>query len=100
MVCRELLNMPIKKENKDRYPKNWKKISEYIRFVRANNKCEVCGAENYKTHPITGSRVILTVAHLNHIPEDCSYENLKAMCQKCHNTYDAEHRKKTRNANI
>lgn len=88
--------MPIKPENKNRYPKNWKDISKYIRFVRAKNRCEVCGCENYKPHPQTGAKVILTVAHLNHIPEDCRYENLKAMCQKCHNTYDAAHRKGTK----
>ncbi|NDV96032.1 hypothetical protein D0T84_14080 [Dysgonomonas sp. 521] len=88
--------MPIKPENKSRYPKNWKQISEDIRFNRANNRCEGCGAENYKPHPITGSKVILTVAHLDHTPENCDYENLKAWCQRCHNTYDQSHRKQTR----
>jgi len=88
--------MPIKPENKSRYPKNWKDISKRIRFERANNKCEFCGAENYKPHPITGSKVILTVAHLNHIPEDCREENLKALCQKCHLSYDLEHHKMSR----
>jgi len=88
--------MPIKPENKKRYPQNWKQISEDIRFNRANNKCEVCGAENYQPHPLTGSKVILTVAHLDHTPENCDYDNLKAMCQKCHNTYDISHRKETK----
>lgn len=81
--------MPIKEENKKRYPPNWKEISEYVRFERAENKCEVCGAENYKPHPETGSKVILTVAHLDHTPENCDLDNLKAMCQKCHLTYDS-----------
>jgi hypothetical protein len=36
--------------------------------------------------------VVLTVAHLNHRPEDCSDENLRAACQLCHNRYDAYHR--------
>jgi len=84
--------MPISPENKKRYPSNWKEISKDIRFNRAKNKCEVCGCENYKPHPQTGSKVILTVAHLDHTPENCDYDNLKAMCQKCHNTYDAPHR--------
>ena len=87
--------MPIKEENKKRYPKNWKQISERIRFERANNKCEVCGCENYQPHPITGSKVILTVAHLDHQPENCDDDNLKAMCQKCHNNYDRQHRNGT-----
>ena len=90
--------MPIKPENKVRYPKNWKQISEDIRFNRAKNKCEKCGCENHKPHPITGSKVILTVAHLDHMPENCDYANLMAMCQKCHNAYDREHRNETRKA--
>ena len=36
-------------------------------------------------------RVVLTVAHLNHQPEDCRRENLRAWCQRCHLTYDAKH---------
>lgn len=88
--------MPIKPENKKKYPKNWKQISKYIRFIRAGNMCEFCGAKNYEPHPITGSRVILTVAHLDHDPNNCDYNNLKALCQKCHNKYDAKHRVESR----
>lgn len=33
-------------------------------------------------------RFILTVAHLNHQPEDCRRENLKALCSVCHLRYD------------
>jgi len=83
--------MPIRPENKVRYPKNWRQISEYIRFERAQNRCEKCGAENYEPHPVTGSKVILTVAHLDHTPENCDPENLMAMCQLCHLRYDAHH---------
>ena len=83
--------MPIRPENKKRYPKNWKQISERIRFDRAGNRCEKCGAENYKPHPITGSKVILTVAHLDHTPENCADDNLMAMCQRCHLRYDQHH---------
>jgi 5-methylcytosine-specific restriction endonuclease McrA len=39
-------------------------------------------------------RIVLTVAHLNHTPEDCRDENLKAMCQRCHNRYDAAERRR------
>jgi len=80
--------MPIRPENKDRYPKNWKEISKRIR-KRAGDKCEQCGLPNGSTHPLTGSKIVLTVAHLNHTPEDCRPKNLKAWCQKCHNSYDA-----------
>jgi hypothetical protein len=81
--------MPIKKENRARYPVNWKDISRSIREERAKNRCEWCGAENGQPHPVTGSRVVLTVAHLDHRPENCEPDNLRALCQKCHNTYDA-----------
>jgi hypothetical protein len=85
--------MPIKLENKMKYPTNWKQISKHIRFVRAGNKCEKCGAENYKPHPITGSKVILTVGHLDHNPENNDLKNLQAMCQRCHLNHDKnEHR--------
>ncbi len=85
--------MPIRAENKARYPKNWPQISRRIR-ERAGNCCEGspafpdCRAENGKPHPVTGSKVVLTVAHLDHQPENVDDDNLRAWCQKCHNTYD------------
>lgn len=86
--------MPIKPENKSRYPANWKDIRKDI-LQRANNKCEFCGIANYTIKP-NGAKVVLTIAHLDHTPENCDYNNLKALCQKCHNTYDAKHRAETR----
>lgn len=99
--------MPIKAENKARYPKNWAAISLDIRTNRAQNKCEFCGVQNLiYVHKSTRQpcerdapeavRIVLTVAHLDHTPENCDYANLKALCQKCHNAYDAPHRKETR----
>lgn len=85
--------MPIKPENKAKYPKDWREISQRIR-QRASNRCEFCGAENHQPHPITGSNVVLTVAHLDHDPSNCSDDNLRALCQKCHLTYDAQHHAK------
>lgn len=41
-------------------------------------------------------RVVLTVAHLNHVPGDDRDENLKALCQWCHLNYDKLHHKETR----
>ena len=86
--------MPIKPENKGRYPKNWKQIRADI-LERAHNRCEFCGIENYSIKE-NGSKVVLTIAHLDHTPENCDYSNLRGLCQKCHNTYDAKHRAKTR----
>jgi len=91
--------MPILPENKARYPKDWKQI-RYKILDRAMGKCEFCGAENYEPHPITKAKVILTIAHLDHTPENCDPENLRALCQKCHNAYDRGHRNETRKNKI
>lgn len=108
--------MPIRPENRARYPKDWPEISKRIRFNRAGGRCEcdgrcgwllcgtwsdnghraVCRAENGQPHPQTGSLVVLTVAHLDHTPENCADDNLKAMCQGCHLNYDREHHAETR----
>jgi hypothetical protein len=52
-------------------------------------------ALNGKPSPYTGTKVVLTVAHLDHTPENCADENLKAMCQGCHLAYDADHHAET-----
>lgn len=92
--------MPIRPENKARYPKNWKEIRAKI-LERANHKCEFegCGVANYQPHPITGSKVVLTIAHLDHQPENNSDDNLKAACQRCHNRYDQPYRIANRKRN-
>ena len=101
--------MPIKPENRKRYPKDWKEISARIRFDRAKGRCECdgrcghdhggrCEAMHGMPHPVTGSKVVLTTMHLDHEPENCDEENLLAGCQKCHLSYDAEHHAKTRRA--
>lgn len=89
--------MPLSAEKRALYPDDWPEVSLRIR-ERAGNRCEGspghypdCRAENGKAHPVTGSLVVLTVAHLNHDPADCRPENLRAMCQRCHLTYDAKH---------
>lgn len=79
-----------------KYAKDWKLRSKFIRFFRAKNKCEFCGAENYEPNPLTGSKVILTVAHLDHDINNNSFFNLKALCQKCHLSYDAKHHARNR----
>lgn len=104
--------MPIRPENVARYPKNWK--SEVVPRIRARsgNRCECtgqcgightiqpmdaetdrCWAMNGEPHPITGSKVVLTVMHLDHQPENNADENLLHACQGCHNRYDAPMRR-------
>ncbi len=85
-----------------RYPANWPEISLRIR-EREGWQCKFCGAIHGQPHPITGSKVILTVAHLGvpypdgtpgnpHDKMDVRDENLAALCQRCHLNYDrAEH---------
>ena len=76
----------------------WLKIRADILF-RAGNRCEGtpqypdCRAHNSRPHPETGSIVVLTIMHMNHDEGDNDYENLRAGCQRCHNTYDMPHRK-------
>lgn len=91
------------------YPPNWKEISDAVK-ARAGYQCEWvekdgtrCERKQYE--PIPGSKnpyakTVLTVAHLNHNPQDCRVENLRAWCQAHHLRYDAllhaEHAKETR----
>ena len=111
--------MPIKAENRHRCPPDWSEVSASIRFDRARGRCE-CIGECGTTHPggrcvgrhgapawwhqsgqvhIFGRpsvpQVVLTVAHLDHQPENCHPLNLKAMCQRCHLLYDAGHHAET-----
>ena len=100
--------MPIRPENRALYPKNWK--SEVVPRIRARsgNRCECtgqCGHAHVQddNNPLRCHRwngdpinlgeakpfIVLTVAHLNHQPEDCRDENLLHMCQGCHLRYDA-----------
>ena len=91
--------MPIRPELLALYPPDWPEISHRIRFERAGSCCEWCGAANYWFHPITGSFVILTVAHLDHNPANNADDNLAALCQACHNRYDGPKRAQNRKHN-
>lgn len=86
--------MPIRPEMRARYPKDWKLRSRFVRFVRARNRCEWCGAANGEPHPTTGSIVVLTTAHVHDDrPEASSLLNLAALCQRCHNRHDMKARR-------
>jgi hypothetical protein len=98
--------MPIRPENRDRYPSDWPGISLAIK-TRAAWRCECLGECGRATHdgrcpnehgrPAygTGSKVVLTTAHLDHQPEHCDPANLRAMCQGCHLHYDRDHHRAT-----
>lgn len=128
--------MPIRPENKARYPADWPAISLRIR-ERAEFRCEDCGlpdrqlggrlpdgrwlparptgdnglrltwpapgdyawcSDGQRTERLRIVRIILTVAHLDHQPENCDPANLRAWCQRCHNRYDAFQRRMGRKA--
>lgn len=78
---------------RSRYPDNWKEISLRIR-QRDGWRCKFCQAENGKPNPITGSRVVLTVMHLDHDTTNNDPDNLASGCQRCHLRYDAQHHAK------
>lgn len=115
--------MPI--NNKEYHP-DWKAISLRIRTERAKNRCEWCGRENYSMwmkgprpthewepafegHEADGlaelgykfTKVVLTVAHIDHDKANNDDANLAALCQKCHLNHDrhqhAENRRNGRN---
>lgn len=119
--------MPIRPENRHRYPPEWNAIRADVR-ARSGDRCERCDVPNraYRITYEDGSeyaiepnetdargrpafsadrmlyietaeladdahvaRIVLTVAHLNHQPEDNRPENLAHLCQRCHNRHDA-----------
>jgi len=97
--------MPIRPENRDRYPKSWKQMVEQAR-ERSGNRCECdgkcgdthendrCTAINGEPHPQTGSKVVLTLAHEHGVPlEETSIDRMFHACQRCHNKYDAPMRR-------
>ena len=112
--------MPIRPENVDRYPADWALVRTRI-LERAGNRCEGspaypdCRAANgHYRNRRTGvvfqdpdeaiaasddddefTRIVLTIGHLDHTPENCSDDNLRAWCQRCHLTYDAKHHAQT-----
>ena len=102
--------MPIKPEHRARYPANWGEIRASI-LERAQGSCEWCGVPNsvwrnrgtgaWTRNPeqvdawaIDGDRVtkiVLTIAHLDHQPENNEPANLRALCQRCHLDWDRDH---------
>lgn len=90
--------MPI--DYKEYHPK-WTLIVRLVRLrtIKNNGKdcCEgspaypECRAENYMPHPDTGSKVILTTAHIDGDKEHNKFYNLGRWCQRCHLHHDKGH---------
>ena len=99
------------------YPDNWDELAYAIKD-EVNWCCEACGRPcrrpdepreaaifrlTLTEHPTVSElwepssadaavsklgRFKLTVAHLDHVPQNCDRANLKALCAPCHGTYD------------
>lgn len=104
--------MPIKTEDRKRYPENFKDLRKAV-LERAGNRCELCGAPHlrlvrrWKHNPATwisaGAsfatlhgdqlekpvRIILTTAHLDPTYQSHDLQHLLALCQRCHLRIDA-----------
>ena len=109
---------PIKAENRERYPADWKDRRRAV-LDRAGNRCELCGVPNRTfiqrriDHPAIwrlmgpgGSgksflwdraiEVVLTVAHLDPTYSSHELKHLLALCQRCHLKIDSHVREAER----
>lgn len=85
--------MPMRREL---YPDNWEAIAAAVKEA-AGWKCQECGKQCRRPgEPFDTHRNTLTVAHMNHKPQDIRLENLKALCAPCHLRYDAKRHAETR----
>ncbi|MFZ2654030.1 MAG: ATP-binding protein [Victivallales bacterium] len=82
--------MTNKAENRRKYPPNWGEIA-LAKKKAVSWKCENCGKQCRRPdEPFESHKDTLTVALLDHNPENCTPENLKAWCAPCHLKIDAE----------
>lgn len=100
--------MPIRPTDRQRYPENWRGIRAQM-LERAGFVCECTGecgtvhqggrcSEKHATLARSfNGLVLLTIAHLDHRPENSAPDNLRALCQRCHLRVDSEqHRQNAR----
>lgn len=78
-----------------KYSKDWKQVREKV-MTRAGQvrdekgkiikeaRCELCPAINKLLHWLTGSKVVITIHHINFNHTDNRMINLLALCQRCH----------------
>ena len=99
------------------YPPNWKSEIRPDILTRDNNACKFCGLPNHSTgfrqsngdfQPYEPTldfheakkiakavglrliKIVLTIAHLDHDNTNNDYDNLAALCQRCHILHDKD----------
>lgn len=98
------------------YPENWSTEIRPDILSRANNCCELCNVKNYAIghrdqkgkfiewpHPVKSFslskqvakqsglhliKIVLTISHTDRDKTNNDYNNLKALCQRCHLLHD------------
>lgn len=108
--------MPIRPEQRHLYPPDWPELARELKAA-AGWRC-ACEGECGRDHGgrcgevhgqaatwraqrqlVAGRvpRVVLTVAHLDHRPDNCDPRNLRVLCQDCHLRHDRpEHARRRR----
>lgn len=89
--------MPVTREKQRLYPGGSLRSAAWIALrkrilKKARHRCQSCGVRNYRAHPVTGSMVVLAIAHVDHDVTNNRLANLRAWCQRCHNSHDATRR--------
>lgn len=72
------------------YPENWHEIAKAVK-EKAGWRCEHCGQKHDIEHGY-----MLTVHHLDMDKSNCEFENLVALCQRCHLRIQAQYNPRQR----
>ncbi|HEY9762376.1 MAG TPA: hypothetical protein V6D07_07610 [Trichocoleus sp.] len=89
-----------------RYPDDWEAIALEVK-VKADWCCQDCSRQCQRPEEspeqlrsrigkAKSRQYLLTVAHLDQNPANCSGDNLKALCTGCHLRYDRQFRARQR----
>lgn len=83
----ELWRLPVGCEHLQRRIWRFEPLPQVLRESGVDKPMTLQAADG----PLKIIRVILTIAHLDHQPENCDPENLRALCQRHHLAHDHDH---------